>query len=343
MQLLEGGNMEKVEIIRSVLGMVGALTPFLALGAWGTKNRRSLVPLPPELNNLPTIKAEPWLLVEDNPDIILEGPAFDRHGNLFVSSVFDSRVLRIAPDKKVETILHEPGLLPDGIAIHKDGRLFMACLSGRVVHVKPDGTNLTDIAVKHNGRPASANDLVFDGNGNLYVTDFTGTVADPTGGVYRFSADMTRIDQVIGNLASANGIGIAPEGNVLWVSETGRNDILRIELLKDGVNINPIVGVQIPQRFSGGPGGADSLKIDAHGNVYQCMIFQGRAVVLNRTGIPIANVVIPGRENRKHLVTPNLAFKPGTDEAYIAAGGEGGAWIYRFRGLAKGLTLYSHQ
>lgn len=303
-------------------------------------NVKSLVPLPPELTNLPTIIAEPWVLVEDNPATFLEGPAFDRQGNLFVSSIF---ILKITPKKKVTTILQQPGFLPDGIAIHKDGRLFIACLSGRIITIHPDGTRLTDIEPRYNGKPASANDLVFDRNGNFYVTDFIGTVADPTGGVYRFSADLTKVEPVIQHLASANGIGISPEGNVLWVSETCRNEILRIELLEDGISINPVAGVTIPCRFTGGPGGCDSMAIDVEGNVYQCMIFQGRAVVLNNRGIPVANVVIPGRDRGKHLGAANLAFKPGTDEAFITAWGEGGAWIYKFRGLAEGLTLYSHQ
>jgi len=324
------------------LFLVTIMIAFLVSGFSSTEHEKSMVPLPPELANLPTIKAEPWVMIEDNPDMLLEGPAFDRAGNLFVTSIFDSRVFKITPKKKVLTVLQEPGLLPDGIAIHKDGRLFIACLSGRVVSVNPDGSNLTDLP-KYNGKPASANDLVFDQNGNLYVTDFTGTVAEPTGGVYRFSDNYTKAEPVIEHLASANGIGIAPEGNVLWVSETCRNEILHIELLADGISINPIAGVTIPCRFSGGPGGSDSLKIDVEGNVYQCMIFQGRAMILNNRGIPVANVVIPGRDKGKHLVTSNLAFKPGTDEAYITAGGEGGAWIYRFRGLAQGLTLYSHQ
>jgi lactonase len=329
------------------LFLAAILTVLFISGFSGSQHERSLVPLPPELDKLPTITAQPWVLVENDPNILLEGPAFDREGNLFVTSIFDSRLFKITPARKVTPIQLPDGLLPDGIAIHKDGRLFIACLSGRVVTVNPDGSNLTDLP-KYNGKPASANDLVFDNeNGDLYVTDFTGTVAEPTGGVYRFSENYTKVDPVIQHLASANGIGIAPPGNltggnVLWVSETCRNEILHIEFLADG-SINPIAGVTIPCRFGGGPGGSDSLRIDVEGNVYQCMIFQGRAQILNNRGVPIANVLIPGREKGKHLTTSNLAFKPGTDEVYIMAGGEGGAWIYRFRGLAQGLTLYSHQ
>jgi len=331
------------------LFLVAILIAFLVSGASKPQKEKNLVPLPPELANLPMIKAEPWVLVDKDPNVLLEGPAFDRQGNLFVTSIFNSRLFKITPAKQVTSIQLPDGLLPDGIAIHKDGRLFIACLSGRVVALNPDGSNLTDLP-KYNGKPGSANDLVFDNqNGNLYVTDFTGTVAEPTGGVYRYSDNYTTVKPVIEHLAAANGVGIAPPGNipsagnVLWVSETCRNEILYIQLLSDGISIDPIAGVVIPSHFSGGPGGCDSLKIDVEGNVYQCMIFQGRAVILNNRGVPIANVVIPGREGAKHLVTPNLAFKPGTNEVYIIAGGEGGAWIYKFRGLAQGLKLYSHQ
>ena len=157
------------------------LMAFPVMGLAECKVSKSVVPLPPSLKNLPTIKVEPWLQVEPG-DAFLEGPAFDRQGNLFVSSIFDSRILKISPDKKVTTILKQDGLLPDGIAIHKDGRLFLACLSGKVVSVNPDGSNLKTIEAKYEGFPKMANDLVFDLKGNLYVTDFIGTAANPAGG-----------------------------------------------------------------------------------------------------------------------------------------------------------------
>ena len=45
--------------------------------------QKSLVPLPPELLNLPTINANPWLQINTDPNVNLEKPAFDRQGNLF--------------------------------------------------------------------------------------------------------------------------------------------------------------------------------------------------------------------------------------------------------------------
>lgn len=334
------GKMKKQ--VRMTLIVFGVLIAFLSIGYAQPVISKSVVPLPPSVRNLPVINVEPWLQVEPG-DAFLEGPAFDRQGNLFVSSVFDSRILKITPDKKVSTVFKQDGLLPAGIAVHKDGRLFLACLSGKVAALNPDGTNFTVMDVKYQGAPRSGNDLVFDSKGNLYVTDFTGTAADPTGGVYWHSSDFKTIKPVFLNLASANGVALSPEGNVLWVGEMNRNALHRLQLLDDGVTIVPVAGASIPYRFVGAPGGCDGMAVDADGNVYQAIVFHGRLVILNNGGIPIAQVLIPGRDEGKLLRTTNVAFKPGTDDVYITASGEGGAWIYKFRGLAQGLKLFSHQ
>jgi lactonase len=333
--------MMKIFVIGSIVaGMLMAVFPVCFAEP---RISTSVVPLPPSLTGLPTITAEPWVQVDPSPQIFLEGPAFDRKGNLFVSSIFDSRILKITPGKKVTTIFSKEGLLPDGIAIHKDGRLFIVCLTGKIIAINPDGSNLTYIEARYQGKPRSGNDLVFDSQGNFYVTDFTGTISEPTGGVYRFSADLKTVKPVIEGLAMANGISLSPEGNVLWVSATASNRLIRLQLQEDGISLDPFEGTHIPYRFMGAPGGCDSNTVDEKGNLYQCIIFQGRALILNRGGIPIANVLIPGRDEGKHLVSTNVAFKPGTDQAFLTASGEGGAWIYRFKGLAKGLALFSHQ
>lgn len=333
--------MIRIKVFNVVSIMI--FTLFLPLVPANSQTKQNNLPLPPSEANLAIINAEPWLQVDADPNVYLEGPAFDSLGNLYVSTIFNNRILKINPDKEITTIFNKKGIIPDGIAVHKDGRLFVACLSGELMAMSPDGTDITYIKPRYHGKPKSLNDLAFDSKGNLYVSDFTGTPGTPTGGIYRFSSDFKAVNPVIEGLASANGIALAPEGNVLWACETSRNTLLRIELLEDGITISPFAGATTPYHYTGGPGGCDSLKIDSEGNIYQCLIFQGRALVLNKHGIPVANVLIPGREEGRHLITPNLAFKPDTDEVYILASGEGGAWIYKFRGLAKALKLNSHQ
>lgn len=321
--------------------IIAILIAFPVMGLAEPKVTSSAIPLPPHLSNLPTMNAAPWLQIDPGPQVFLEGPAFDREGNLFIASVFDGRIIKITPDKKVSTIYTQQGLMPCGLAFHKDGRLFVTCLSGKVMYLNPDGTNPTEIKAKVQGKPIRPNDCVFDSKGNLYVTDWWGNVADPIGGVYRFSADLKSVQPVVQGLAAPNGILIAPEGNVLWVSEMLRNALIRLEVEKDGVTMPPITPLSITYHFSGFPG-PDSSAIDAKGHVYQAMNFQGRVVIL-RAGIPVAQVLIPGRDEGKLLRVTNLAFKPGTADAYITLSGDGGAWIYTFRGLAEGLKLFSHQ
>jgi lactonase len=304
---------------------------------------KSEVPLPPSEAGLPTIVAEPWLKIDDDPGIFLEGPSFDREGNLYLTSIMNASIYKVTPDLKISTIFStKKGVLLDGTAIHKDGRLFVVSMSGEFISMNTDGSNVTYIEARYKGKPSSFNDITFDAKGYCYVTDFSGNYGNPTGGVYRYTPDFKKVEPVLEGLAAANGIAFAPEGNMLWVAETSRNTLDRIELLEDGITIVPIAGATSPYRFSGGPGGCDSMAVDVDGNVYQCMIFQGRALILNKRGVPLVNVLIPGRDEGKNLGTTNLAFKPGTDEAYLTGFGKGGAWMFKFRGLAKGMKLYSH-
>ena len=303
---------------------------------------KSIVPLPPDLQNLPTIEAELWVQVDPNPEFRIEGPAFDRAGNLFVTLPYHGRIYKISPEKQVVKIHDNPKIKNIGCAIHKDGRLFLACGTGELMVMNPDGSNVSFITARFNGKPEKFNDLVFDSQGNLYATDFTGTVPHPTGGVYRFSNDFSTVDLILDNLAGANGISLTPEGNALWIGETFRNAILRIALASDGVTIASVDGVCYAFYSTGIPGGPDSNKVDVEGNLYQCIVSQGRAIVLNARGIPVANIVIPGRDEGKNLKSTNLAFKSGTNEGYMTASGENGPCVFRFSGLAEGLPLYSH-
>ncbi|MFC1902241.1 SMP-30/gluconolactonase/LRE family protein, partial [Chloroflexota bacterium] len=295
-----------------------------------------------DVAGLPAIEAEPWFQLDPSPEAFLEGPAFDREGNLFVTSCPFGLVFKITPQKQLSTVFDDKKVIVDGSAFHKDGRLFIVCLTGELLILNPGDYKATSLYPKYQGKNLSMNDLVFDAKGNIYITDFTGTVMNPTGGVFRISADAKTVEPVLLGMASPNGVSLSPKGDVLWIGESTRNAVIRIAILEDGVTLHPIVGVS-PVYYSTGCPGPDSNKVDSAGNLYQCIMGQGRIIVLNPNGIPVANIIVPGRDEGKYLRTTNLAFKPGTSEGYITLSGEGGAWIYKFQGLAKGLTLYSHQ
>ena len=306
-------------------------------------------PLPPNELALPLIKPEPWLKVDDR-NVFLKGMAFDRKGNLTVLAAYpgpdpskglagrmDRAILSISPDKKISTLIHKPGLRMTDHVIHKDGRIFIACLSGELMVANPDGSDVKPVATRINGKPTTPSDLVFDSKGRLYVTDFTGRPGNPTGGIYRFSPDFKTVDLVGPNIVSPNGIAFSPDERTIWTACSLDKKLYRIKLDSTGLNAissEPVYNVT-------GPGG-DGIRVDLKGNVYLAMNFQGRLYVFDKTGKPIALVLMPGREKGDLLSTTNLEFKPGTNDAYtVAAGDQGGTWIFRFKGLAKGCTQYS--
>jgi lactonase len=122
---------------------------------------------------------------------LLEGPAFERNGNLLFCDASGKRVLRLTPDKRLSTVSTLDDVAPAGIAVHKDGRLFIAALDpatgiGAIFSVNPDGTG------RHTIVPTTAgympNDLVFDAHGGFYFSDFKGISTEPKGGAVLKSA-----------------------------------------------------------------------------------------------------------------------------------------------------------
>lgn len=305
----------------------------------------SPVPIPPELASLPVIEAEPWVQVTPDEGVSLEGPAFDRQGNLFVVSGREGKIYKITPRKTVTTIFNKPGLHVNGSAIHKDGRLFVCCLTGELIVMNTDGSNVTYIKSRYQGKPAAINDVTFDSKGNLYATDFTGSVVNPTGGVYRFSPDFKTCEPVIEGLETPNGLQFSKDEKLLWV--TTFSQLIEVTMSPEGAHYleKPFgTGAKVRCNFTGA--NTDGIALDVKGNIYVAIMTQGRFVITNHLGIPIAQVLIPGRDEGEHLATANLAFKPGTDEVLAVAAsptGTTGAWIYKFRGLAEGLKLFSHQ
>jgi lactonase len=305
---------------------------------------RGPVPIPPSERSLQTVQAEPWFKVSSEL-MILEGPCFDRSGNLLFSDVSGGHVLLLTPDKHLATVFSEKLLGPGGLAIHKDGRIFIAAAGdlkgpGSIIAVTPDGSGRQTIIPPTAGYVP--NDLVFDSRGDFYFTDFRGISTDPQGGVYYVPPDLKTITPVLPHLAMANGIALSPSGGQLWVTEFSRNLLHRIALAGP-TKIAPF-GTAIAYDFTGPA--PDSMRADSDGNIYVAMYGQGRVLVFNRNGIPIGQVLLPGRDEGRNLQSTSIAIKPGTNDLYIVTndgnGGQG-ATIFHAKVFAKALPLYSHQ
>ncbi|MGH6862239.1 MAG: SMP-30/gluconolactonase/LRE family protein [Phyllobacterium sp.] len=303
---------------------------------------RSAVPLPVAESDLPSVEAKEYFKVSDKA-LQLECPTFDAKGDLVFCEVFGGTVFRLTPEKQLSSSVPDAGLRPAGLAVHRDGRIYMAELGdfesrGSVVTMAADGTDVRTVVSRDDG--FLPDDLVFDKKGGFYFTDFKGGSSLPIGGVYYIGPGGGKPVLVVPNLRIANGVSLSPDGKTLWVTELAGGQLHRIAL-SDPTTVAPF-GSSIVYSFVGG--GPDSLRVDAEGNVYVAMYGQGRIMVLNPLGFPIGQYLLPGRDQGHNLRSTSMAIRPGTDELLIFTNDwdKGrGSTIFAVRALAKAAPEFS--
>ncbi len=305
-------------------------------------------PLSNDLAGLPTITAEPWLQIGQGETFpTMEGADFDRDGNLLVCHRTKpwTDIVKIYPDKNYETFYHNDNAVLIGVAVHKDGRVFAVDIDvegGRLLELSESGEYKREL-FSVIGKRIKPNDLAFDKKGNIYISDFIGDRNNPSGGIYRINADSDycTMDMIAGGLASPNGVAFSPDFKWIWTGETTRNCVTKI-MLDDEGNLSKHFLAETATYQCIGYEVADSTKTDSLGNVYQAIMYGGRILILNNSGIPIANVLLSDREEGNCMYSPNLAIHPTKNEGYIVTSGTKGAWIYKFNTFAPSMPLYSH-
>jgi len=313
-----------------------------------TDETRGLVPIPVAERGLPTAIATPYFKVSDTATP-LEGPAFDREGNIIFVDIYNSRVLSLSTDRQLSTVYSEDHLHPAGIAVHKSGRIFIAAVgrpnsdgyfaNGSVISINRDGSDRQTVVAPEHGYVID--DMVFDEHGGFYYTDFRGTACEALGGLYYVTPDHSTITAVLPSMCGANGVALSPDGKVLWSTEYFANRLHRIDLKAPGVIARS--GSMVPYHFVGRA--PDSMRTDSAGHVYVAMQRQGRILVFSPFGVPIGQILLPGRENDHFLQCTSLAIKPGSRDLYIVGWdlkGEG-AMIFAAKGLAPGFEMFSHR
>src|SRR6185312_2951578 len=78
------------------------------------------------------------------PDSGLEGPSFDREGNLYCVDTPWGRIFRIDPKGRFEVVAEYDGW-PNGLKIHRDGRIFVADYKLGIVECNPSSGRITPI------------------------------------------------------------------------------------------------------------------------------------------------------------------------------------------------------
>jgi gluconolactonase len=278
--------------------------------------------------------ANSWVQVQrsgKHVDALFEGPTFDRAGNLYVSDIPWGRIFRISTGGDVELVTEYDGE-PNGLAIHRDGRIFVADTRNGVVTVDPGTGDVTPVVPRAEIEGFKGlSDMVFSQDGDLYFTDqgLTG-MHDPTGRVYRYGAD-GRLTRLIDTVPSPNGIVLDASDRVLYVSATRGNAVWRAPLLNDGVTK---VGIHV--QLSGGHG-PDGLAFDTEGNLAVAHAGAGQALVFGPHG-DLRTIVRSCRD----ITVTSVAFSPGEPNRLYLTEAESGSVLFAPWPRA-GQPLFSHK
>jgi gluconolactonase len=221
-------------------------------------------------------------------DSFLEGPCFDAAGTLFCTDIPHGRVFRVGAGGWQTVVEYEGwpnGLAPRGaellVADYRHGLLTLDPASGAMAPV-------LETALSEGFR--GLNDLVLHPDGSILFTDQGQTgLQDPSGRVFRLHPD-GRLDRLIGNGPSPNGLALNRAGTHLLVAMTRSCEVWRFALRPDA-----LVGkANLFFRAPAGTSGPDGLAVDAQDRLFVANPGHGQVWVVDAHGMPTHRIDCTG-------------------------------------------------
>lgn len=241
-----------------------------------------------------------------------EGPIAMPDGSVVLVEIAAGDLTRVRPDGTKEVVAHLGGG-PNGAAIGPDGKCYVCNNGGFEWHEDANGylrpvSRASDYVTGRIERVDLAtgafetlyadcggvslkgpNDVVFDAHGGFYFTDLGkayGRLMD-RGAVYYAKADGSAIAEVAFPVTTPNGVGLSPDGTVLYIAETETSRLWAWDIVEPGVvRKEPwpsphggrlVAGLPGYQRF-------DSLAVEAGGNVCVATLIRGGVSVIAPSG-----------------------------------------------------------
>ncbi|MDP3951674.1 SMP-30/gluconolactonase/LRE family protein [Microbacterium sp.] len=272
---------------------------------------------------------------------LLEGPTFSEDGDLYVVDVMappgEPKVLRIdIEDATAESVFTDDrSAFTSAQFSPADDRLYLTdILSGSIVSISASGEDpQTVFSGAVDGEQMLPDDIAFDADGNMFVSDTRGMDGPgwvTPGRLVRIGVD-GGATVLASDLPSPNGIVFDEDGSGLWVSQYNANRVDRFELNGTGTEV---VAAYPAIHIDAGRARVDSTAVDADGNVYQAFHGRSEIEVYSSSGKHLTTIVA---EDESLESATNIAIAPGTTDGYITVSGPNGGYIYTFTALAEGI------
>ena len=276
-----------------------------------------------------------------------EGPVVMPDGSVVLVEIRGKRLTRVWPDGRKEVVAEIPGG-PNGAALGPDGKMYV-CNNGGFSWIptrnmtmpgpQPDDylggsiqrvdlqSGKVETVVSKCGEHAlrGPNDLVFDKHGGLWFSDLGKRRARDmdVGAFYYLKPGMKEIVEVVHGVLPANGIGLSPDENTVYIAETPTARLWAYEISEPG-NVEAArrdLSRRARQADCGPwrlPDVRFSRPLKPIGNICVATLISGCISVIAPDGTLVEQVPTGDR------VTTNIAFGgPELKTAYITLSGKG--------------------
>ncbi len=223
----------------------------------------------------------------------IEGPAFDKHGNLYVVNYQkDGTIGIVKPDGTVSLFLSLPERsIANSIQFDSKGNMFLADFMGHNV-LKVDMTTRTVSVFAHNQKFNQPNDLCINRRNQLFASD--PDWKNGTGQIWRMYPD-GKVTLLQSDMGTTNGIELSPDEKTLYVNESVQKKIWAFDVDRKGNLSNKRLFAEVPDF------GFDGMKCDKAGNLYVTRYGKGTVLVLSPEGRQIREISLTGK-NCSNLV-----------------------------------------
>ncbi len=223
----------------------------------------------------------------------IEGPAFDKNGNLYVVNFQKNGTIgKVDSNGNAELFIELPqGSVANSITFNSNGDMLLADYPMHNV-LNVDMRTKTVSVFSHNEQFNQPNDLCINMHDQLFASDPHWKTS--TGKLWRINPDGSSI-LLEDSLGTTNGIELSPDEKILYVNESIQRTVWKYSLDEHGNISNKSLFYQFNDF------GMDGMKCDRDGNLYITRFGKGTIAVVSPEGKLIREVFLKGK-NCSNLV-----------------------------------------